>query len=164
MNPKLLDIKTLKDRLHVLPSDRRIVFTNGCFDILHAGHIRYLEAAKNAGDVLIIGLNTDASVRGIKGGKRPIIPQDQRAVVLAGLACVDYIVLFDEPDPYQLIQAIVPDILVKGADWEKTDIIGADVVEENGGEILQIPFEYPVSTSKIIERIVALYRPVNAQS
>ena len=158
MNPKLLDIKTLKDRLQAPPRDRRIVFTNGCFDILHAGHIRYLEAARNAGDLLIVGLNTDASVRAIKGRKRPIIPQDQRAVVLAGLACVDYIVLFDEPDPYRLIQAILPDILVKGADWEKTDIIGADVVEQNGGEICQIPFEYPVSTSKIIERIVRLYR------
>ena len=158
MSAKLIDIKTLKARLNALPRQHfRIVFTNGCFDILHAGHIRYLIKARNAGDLLIVGLNSDYSVRRIKGKKRPIIAQDQRAEVLAGLASVDYIIYFDEPDPYQLIKAIIPDILVKGADWSKSDIIGADVVEKNGGRILQIPFEYDVSTSKIIERIVALY-------
>ena len=158
MSSKLLGLKTLKARLNALPRQNfRIVFTNGCFDILHAGHIRYLATAKNAGDILIVGLNTDQSIRSIKGNKRPIIPQDQRAQVLAGMASVDYIIYFDEPDPYQLIKAIVPDILVKGADWAKTDIVGADVVKKNGGEILQIPFEYDVSTSRIIERIVALY-------
>ncbi|MDZ7830184.1 MAG: D-glycero-beta-D-manno-heptose 1-phosphate adenylyltransferase [Desulfobacterales bacterium] len=158
MSSKLLDLKTLKARLNALPRQNfRIVFTNGCFDILHAGHIRYLATAKNAGDILIVGLNTDQSVRSIKGNKRPIIPQDQRAEVLAAMASVDYVIYFDEPDPYQLIKAIIPDILVKGADWSKSDIIGADVVEKNGGRILQIPFEFDVSTSKIIDRIVALY-------
>lgn len=158
MSSKLLDLKTLKARLNALPRQNfRIVFTNGCFDILHAGHIRYLAAARNAGDILIIGLNTDHSVQCIKGNKRPIIPQDQRAEVLSGLASVDNIVYFDEPDPYRLICEIVPDILVKGADWPKTEIIGADIVEKNGGRILQIPFAYDVSTSKIIDRILALY-------
>lgn len=158
MTAKLLDIKTLKARLNALPKDQfRIVFTNGCFDILHAGHIRYLAEAKNAGDYLIVGLNSDRSAQAIKGDKRPIIPQNQRAEVLAGLASIDYIILFDEPDPYNLISEISPDVLVKGADWPKSAIIGADVVEKNGGQIVQIPFEYDTSTSRIIQRIAELY-------
>jgi len=160
MTSKLLDIATLKTRLNARPRDQvRTVFTNGCFDILHAGHIRYLHTARNAGDILIVGLNSDLSIRAIKGGKRPIIPQNQRAEVLAGLASVDYIVLFDEPDPYNLIAEILPDVLVKGSDWPKSSIIGADVVEKNKGRILQIPFEYNTSTSEIIQRIMERYCP-----
>lgn len=158
MTSKLLDMDTLKTRLNARPRDQlRIVFTNGCFDILHAGHIRYLHAARNAGDILIVGLNSDLSVGAIKGDKRPLIPQNQRAEVLAGLASVDYIVLFDEPDPYNLIAEILPDVLAKGSDWPKSSIIGADVVEKNGGRILQIPFEYDTSTSEIIQRIMERY-------
>ena len=158
MSFKLLDINTLKARLSALPRDRyQVVFTNGCFDILHAGHIRYLAEAKSAGDILVVGLNSDVSVRAIKGDKRPIVPQAQRAEVLAGLDSVDYIVYFNEPDPFQLISEILPDILIKGADWEKSAIIGADVVEKNGGQVLQIPFEYETSTSEIIQRITERY-------
>ncbi|MBS3758395.1 MAG: D-glycero-beta-D-manno-heptose 1-phosphate adenylyltransferase [Desulfobacterales bacterium] len=158
MASKLLDIKTLKARLSALPREKcRIVFTNGCFDILHAGHIRYLAEAKNAGDYLVVGLNSDRSVRTIKGDRRPLIPQNQRAEVLSGLASVDYIIFFDEPDPYQLITEISPDVLVKGGDWSKSTIIGADVVEATGGQVLRIPFEYDISTSQIIQKIVERY-------
>ncbi len=158
MTSKVVDIKTLKARLNALPRDRfRIVFTNGCFDILHAGHIRYLAEAKNAGDYLIVGLNSDLSVRSIKGDKRPIIPQNQRAEVLAGLTSIDYIIFFDEPDPYNLISEILPDVLVKGGDWTESTIIGAEVVKKNGGQMLCVPFEYDTSTSRIIKRIVKLY-------
>ncbi len=135
----------------------RIVFTNGCFDILHAGHVRYLTAAKAQGDILIVGLNSDASVRQIKGEKRPITSQEQRAEVLAGLACVDYIIFFDEPDPFNLIQALMPDVLVKGADWAENNIIGADIVKAAGGRVARIDVVPDISTSRIIETILARY-------
>jgi D-glycero-beta-D-manno-heptose 1-phosphate adenylyltransferase len=135
----------------------RIAFTNGCFDILHAGHARYLTAAKAEGDALIVGLNSDASVRRIKGDKRPIVDQEKRAEVLAGLACVDYITLFDEPDPYNLIQTLMPDVLVKGADWPEEAIIGADIVKAGGGRVARIDVVPDISTSRIIETILARY-------
>ncbi|MDM8539099.1 adenylyltransferase/cytidyltransferase family protein, partial [Desulfobacterales bacterium HSG17] len=109
-------------------SGRDIVFSNGCFDIIHAGHVRYLTAAKDQGDILVIGLNSDVSVKNIKSEKRPIINQEQRAEVLSGLGCVDYITFFNEPDPLKLIKTLKPNVLVKGADWEEKDIIGADFV------------------------------------
>jgi D-beta-D-heptose 7-phosphate kinase/D-beta-D-heptose 1-phosphate adenosyltransferase len=135
----------------------RIAFTNGCFDILHAGHVRYLTAARAEGDALIVGLNSDASVRKIKGDKRPIVAQEQRAEVLAGLACVDYITIFDEPDPYRLIKALMPDVLVKGADWPEDEIIGADIVNSAGGRVARIDVVPEISTSRIIETILARY-------
>jgi len=134
-----------------------IAFTNGCFDILHAGHVKYLAQAASQGDLLILGLNSDASVRRIKGEKRPINHEVHRAEVVSALACVDYVVLFDEPDPGDLIRAIKPDILVKGADWAEKDIIGADVVKANGGRVSRIDLEPGISTTAIVEKIVKTF-------
>lgn len=130
-----------------------VVFTNGCFDILHAGHVAYLEKAKSLGDVLVLGLNSDLSVRQIKGDLRPVIGQGQRARVVAALGCVDHVVLFDAPDPGELIRGIAPQVLVKGADWPEDKIIGAQFVKEGGGRVARVAFEEDISTSKIIERI-----------
>ncbi len=158
MNSKLLQADTLLKTVSDLKNSGKIVvFTNGCFDILHAGHVRYLSAAKSLGDALIVGLNSDISVKIIKGEKRPIVSQEQRAEVLAALFCVDYVALFDEPDPLNLICAIKPDILVKGADWAEDKIIGADVVKSAGGRVERITIVPDISTSEIISRIVSRY-------
>jgi len=133
---------------------RTVVFTNGCFDILHAGHVHYLNAARRQGDVLIVGLNSDTSVRAIKGEQRPIVPEGQRAEVVAGLAAVDHVVVFDGPDPLPLIIALAPDVLVKGGDWAETDIIGAETVKRQGGRVVRIAVREGVSTSGIIARIL----------
>ncbi len=155
MISKILKVKELVQKLDVLrDSGQRIVFTNGCFDILHVGHVRYLIAARSEGDVLVVGLNSDASVRTIKPGNRPIVNQNQRAEVLASLACVDYVTVFDEPDPLNLIRAVNPDVLVKGADWEEGDIVGADVVKDHGGKVVRVDFVPDISTSRIIQKIV----------
>ena len=130
---------------------RKIVFTNGCFDIIHAGHIRYLRHAKTLGDILIVGLNSDASVSRIKP-KRPINPQEQRAEVLSSLDMVDYVTIFEEDTPYELIRVLKPDVLVKGGDWKKEDIVGSDIVKET----LSLPYIEGVSTSEIIEKIKKL--------
>jgi len=135
---------------------KRIVFTNGCFDILHAGHVRYLADARAEGDVLMVGLNSDNSVRLIKGEKRPVVPQMQRAEVLSGLSSVDYVVLFDEPDPLNLIKEVAPDILVKGGDWAEEDIVGADFVKATGGRVVRISMAPGISTSLIIKRILEI--------
>lgn len=135
----------------------RVVFTNGCFDLLHVGHVRYLAAARGRGDRLVIGLNSDASVRAIKGERRPIVPQDQRAEVLAALTCVDGVTLFDEPDPLRLLLTLRPDVLAKGADWAEADIIGALEVRGWGGSVARIPVVGGASTTGIIERIQARY-------
>jgi len=135
-----------------------IVFTNGCFDLLHVGHVRYLNAARKQGDMLVVGLNSDASVRAIKGEKRPILPQEQRAEVLTGLKCVDYVSIFDEPDLLLLIQSLKPHVLVKGADWAEKDIIGGDFVKSIGGRVERIHLVPGASTTAIIERILHLYR------
>jgi rfaE bifunctional protein nucleotidyltransferase chain/domain len=134
---------------------KRIVFTNGCFDILHAGHVRYLARARSMGDVLVIGLNSDESVRGIKGALRPINPEKERAEVLAAMASVDYVALFDEPDPAAIIREVQPDVLVKGGDWPVESIVGADQVQARGGTIVSVPFEVESSTTKIVDRILA---------
>jgi len=158
MQFKILELRDLIVTLKSLrESGKRIVFTNGCFDILHVGHVRYLAEARAKGDVLVVGLNSDASVKSIKFDNRPVVIQDQRAEVLAGLACVDYITIFDEPDPLLLIQAIKPDVLVKGADWEETNIIGSDVVKAYGGKVVRIKLVPDISTSRIIQRILELY-------
>ena len=138
-------------------SGKKIVFTNGCFDLLHVGHVRYLTAARSQGNLLVVGLNSDASVRSIKGDKRPIVVQDQRAELLANFACVDHVVVFDEPDPLALIRRLKPDILVKGEDWTEDNIIGAEFVKARGGKVVRIAFAVNSSTSRIIEQIVARY-------
>lgn len=135
---------------------RRVVFTNGCFDILHPGHIRLLEAARDLGDMLIVALNTDRSVRTNKGADRPIIPEDERAEVIAALAAVDYAVLFDEPTPREIISLVLPDVLVKGSDWGADEIVGREEVEAAGGRVVSIPLEPGYSTSAIIERVSKL--------
>jgi len=132
---------------------RRVVFTNGVFDILHPGHVRYLQHARALGDVLIIGLNADRSVRGNKGPSRPINPEQERAEVLAALECVDAVVVFDEDTPAGIIKAVQPDILVKGADWAEDAIVGRDTVEARGGRVVRVPVEQGFSTSAIIEKI-----------
>ncbi len=155
---KIVSVDKLAPRLNALrQSGSRIVFTNGCFDILHVGHVRYLAAARSEGDRLVIGLNSDVSVRSIKGENRPIVAQDQRAEVLASLAFVDYVVFFDEPDPLVLIETLKPDVLVKGEDWTEETIVGADFVKSKGGKVARIKFVEHTSTSKIIKRIVARY-------
>jgi D-beta-D-heptose 7-phosphate kinase/D-beta-D-heptose 1-phosphate adenosyltransferase len=136
---------------------KRIVFTNGCFDLLHIGHIRYLEKAKALGDVLVVGVNSDASVRKLKGSKRPILPEAERSEILSGLGCVDYISLFDEIDPLKLIASLRPNVLVKGGDWTKEQTVGKEVVERSGGEVVIIPFVKGASTSTLIETILKKY-------
>lgn len=131
---------------------RRIVFTNGCFDILHAGHLACLEGAKRLGDLLVVGLNSDASVRGLKGPSRPVIHQDNRAGLLAGLACVDVVVVFDEPTPVELIELFEPDVLVKGGDYTIDQIAGADIVLERGGRVVALPMVPGLSTTAILDR------------
>ena len=156
---KILDLNLLLERLktHRIAGDK-IVFTNGCFDILHAGHVEYLTAARAEGDVLVVGLNSDASVRIIKGENRPIVQEAQRAAVIAGLECVNYVAIFEDPDPFRLIQTILPNVLVKGADWEDGEIIGADIVEQHGGSVVRAPFVSDTSTSKIIETILRNFK------
>ncbi len=132
---------------------RRVVFTNGCFDIMHVGHLRYLEAARELGDMLVVGVNTDGSVARIKGPGRPIVGERERAEMVAGLHCVDCVALFDEPDPLKLIETAEPDVLVKGADWAVDKIVGADFVLARGGKVLTIPLVPGVSTTTIIQRI-----------
>ncbi|OGW67620.1 MAG: glycerol-3-phosphate cytidylyltransferase [Nitrospirae bacterium RIFCSPLOWO2_02_FULL_62_14] len=151
-------IKTREDLMKILPirraQGRRIVFTNGCFDLLHIGHVRYLQAAHDMGDIMIVAVNTDASVRMLsKGNGRPIVPQAQRAEVLAALACVDYVVLFDEADPGQLIVDLKPDVLVKGGDWKPEQIVGRESVEARGGIVRTIPLVPDVSTTTLVDKI-----------
>ena len=158
MISKIVKVKELIYRIDPFRrSGKQVVFTNGCFDIMHAGHVRYLAAARSEGEILIVGINSDKSVKSIKGKNRPIMPQDQRAEVLAGLWCVDYIVFFDEPDPLRLIQAIKPDVLVKGEDWAEDKIIGADSVKADGGKVVRVAVVPDISTSMIIEKIVKMY-------
>jgi len=141
----------------------KVVFTNGCFDILHVGHVRYLLKAKSYGDVLVVGLNTDRSVRLIKGEKRPVVPERERAEVLAALESVDYVVFFDEPDPLRLIQALKPDVLVKGADWPKSQIIGREFVEKMGGRVGRVPLIPGASSTGLIKKIIKVYRGKGAE-
>jgi rfaE bifunctional protein nucleotidyltransferase chain/domain len=134
-------------------SGKRIVFTNGVFDILHPGHLRYLRAARSHGDVLIVGLNSDASVRRNKGPLRPINPEHERAEVLEALDCVDAVAVFDEETPAEIIRRVQPDVLVKGADWPADQIVGRDTVEARGGRVILEPVEQGYSTTALIERI-----------
>ena len=155
---KIRSIETLRPLLRAdQDAGRVVVFTNGCFDLLHVGHTRYLAAARAQGDLLVVGLNTDRSVAGIKGPRRPLVPERERAEVLAGLACVDYVVLFDDADPLALIRALEPDVLVKGADWAEKDIVGADAVRARGGRVARIPVVPGASTSALIARVLERY-------
>jgi len=131
---------------------KKIVFTNGCFDIIHAGHVDYLEKAKALGDVLIVGMNSDDSVKRIKGKERPINPQEYRKRVLEALKPVDLVIVFDEDTPENLIKAVKPDVLVKGGDWSIENIVGADFVKSYGGQVTTIDFVYDISTTKIIQK------------
>lgn len=156
---KVFTIKKLVDELsHLRKKGRKVVFTNGCFDIIHAGHVRYLKKAKSLGDILVVGLNSDSSVRSIKGVNRPIVPEKERAEVLSSLYFVDYVILFKEPTPKKLIMEIKPDILVKGADWAAKDIVGSDAVKKSGGRIRRIPLVKGRSTTNIIKRILQLHK------
>lgn len=133
---------------------KRVVFTNGCFDLLHVGHVRYLAAARDAGDLLVVGLNSDASVRRLnKGTERPIVPEGARAEVVAALAAVDWVTVFDEDTPAETIAAILPDVLVKGADWAPDQVVGRDIVEERGGRVLLVPVVEGFSTTGLVERL-----------
>ncbi len=132
---------------------KTVVFTNGCFDLLHRGHIHTLRQAKSHGDLLIVALNSDRSVKAIKGPNRPILSELDRVELIAAMEMVDYVVVYDEPDPYTLIAAIKPNVLAKGGDWSSDKIIGADIVEQNGGRVAVIPYLQGFSTTEIIERI-----------
>ncbi len=155
MNTPPLDQTELKSRLDQLrTAGRRIVFTNGCFDILHPGHVRYLAEARQLGDVLVVGINTDASVRRLgKASDRPINPERDRAEVLAALASVDFVTLFDDDTPLALIRLLEPDVLVKGGDWQPDQIVGADLVHSRGGDVHSLPFAEGYSTTDLIDRI-----------
>lgn len=130
-----------------------VVFTNGCFDLLHRGHVHILRQAKAAGDLLIVAINSDRSVTTIKGPGRPVMPQTDRVELIAAMEMVDYVVVFDEPDPTKLIDAIKPNVLAKGGDWKMEEVVGADIVKRDGGRILLIPYLQGFSTTEIIERI-----------
>jgi D-glycero-beta-D-manno-heptose 1-phosphate adenylyltransferase len=151
-------IQTLKEAIEMRAQFRnlgkRVVFTNGCFDILHVGHVRYLNQARALGDALIVGINSDRSVREIKGELRPVVPEAERAEVVAGLGCVDAVFIFDDPTPKQIINAIVPDVLVKGADWGISEIVGRDTVESAGGVVLNVPLVEGSSTTGIIQKVL----------
>lgn len=134
------------------------VFTNGCFDLLHIGHVRYLELARDQGDMLVVGVNSDASVRKIKGPLRPLTPEQERSELVAALHCVDHVVLFDTPDPLPLIELLQPAVLVKGADWPLDRIVGADVVCRAGGRVVRAPLMPEASTTGIIERIMNRFK------
>ncbi|NOX16799.1 MAG: D-glycero-beta-D-manno-heptose 1-phosphate adenylyltransferase [Chlorobi bacterium] len=143
--------KKLKDE------GKKVVFTNGCFDILHGGHVDYLNKAKEFGDVLLVALNSDKSTASIKGDKRPIVKEDERAFIVANLKAVDYVTFFDEDTPERIIDELIPDFLVKGADWNIENIVGAKTVTERGGEVKTIEFVSNSSTSKIIDVILERY-------
>ena len=132
---------------------KTVVFTNGCFDLLHRGHVHMLREAKGQGDLLIVAMNSDSSVKAIKGPSRPIMPESDRVELIAAMEMVDYVVVYDEPDPYNLIAAIKPNVLAKGGDWSSDKIIGADIVERHGGRVAVIPYLEGFSTTEIIERI-----------
>lgn len=155
---KILGWKALKERVEEWKKrGLTIVFTNGCFDILHIGHIRYLEAAKGYGDRLIVAINSDESVRAIKGDKRPLVPQGERAEIIAALSFVDCVTIFDQPTPLALIEYILPDVLVKGSDWPEDKIVGSKIVIAHGGRVIRIPQIEGVSTSILIDRVLKRY-------
>ncbi|MEO0270499.1 MAG: D-glycero-beta-D-manno-heptose 1-phosphate adenylyltransferase [candidate division WOR-3 bacterium] len=154
----IVELKNLKKILKKFKKEgKKIVFTNGCFDIIHFGHIEILRKAKKKGDILIVGLNSDRSIKKIKGNKRPIINERDRAKILDSIKYVDYVILFDEKTPYRLIREIKPDVLVKGADYKLEEVVGSDIVLKNKGEVYLVKLLKGRSTSKIIEKIIKKY-------
>lgn len=150
---KSLD-EIVKIRAELKKQNKKVVFTNGCFDILHAGHVDYITKAKEKGDVLIVAVNSDSSTKRIKGDARPIVPQHERAFIIASLKPVDYVLIFDEDTPFEVIKKIIPDVLVKGADWAIDKIVGRDIVEANGGKVETITFVNDQSTTNIIKTVL----------
>lgn len=146
------------------PAGQRVVFTNGCFDLLHPGHLRTLEAARQLGDALVVGLNSDRGVRELKGAGRPILPERERAEILAALECVDAVVIFDEPTPREIIAALLPDVLVKGGDWAGDQIVGREEVEAAGGRVVSIPVAPGYSTTSVLQKIREGANPHPAQN
>lgn len=156
---KVLPLEDLLERVGELRQRRKkIVFTNGCFDILHPGHVSYLQKARQLGDTLIVGINSDRSVRELKGELRPILTQEERCQLLSGLESVNFITIFNESTPRELIRTLLPDILVKGGDWGVEEIVGREAVETAGGRVVSLPFEIGHSSSGIIERILRRYK------
>ena len=156
MSARILNRDNLGPELDaVRAAGRRIVFTNGCFDLLHVGHLSYLSEARAIGDCLVVAINTDRSVHAIKGPSRPILPENERAEILAALEMVDFVTFFDEPTPQRIIEEVQPDALVKGADWPIDGIVGREVVWARGGQVVNIPIVPGISTSEIIKRILA---------
>ena len=152
---KVISLNQLKSEREKLRTENKtVVFTNGCFDLLHPGHTRYMQMARDLGDVLIVALNSDRAVQSLKGNSRPILRENERAEVMAALACVDYVMIFDDISPRETIAALLPDILVKGGDWGVDAIIGREEVEAGGGKVMSLPFVEGVSTTEIIERIL----------
>lgn len=147
----------IKVRKQMKIENKKVVFTNGCFDILHAGHVDYLNKAKAAGDVLIVALNSDKSTRSIKGEKRPIVNERERGFIMANLKAVDFVTFFDEDTPAEIISELIPDVLIKGADWDINKIVGKDIVEANGGEVKTIEFVNFQSTTNIIDTVLERY-------
>ncbi len=166
MHPKIQSLDKLVD---IIQSQRytgkQLVFTNGCFDLLHVGHVRYLDQARQLGDFLVIGLNSDHSVKSLgKGAGRPIMNEQERAEVLAALACVDFVTIFDEATPLTIIQSLVPQVLVKGGDWLPEQIIGREIVENHGGTVVSIPLVPNISTTHIVERIRTIHSTATTNS
>ncbi|MDQ3817443.1 MAG: D-glycero-beta-D-manno-heptose 1-phosphate adenylyltransferase [Acidobacteriota bacterium] len=156
MSGKILSITELRrEREHLRETGKRLVFTNGCFDILHVGHVRYLRQARELGDALLVAVNSDRSVRELKGAGRPVMNEEERAELLAALGAVDYVTIFDDTSPRSLIAEILPDVLVKGGDYKLDEIHGREEVERAGGRVLALPFIEGASTSGVIERIKA---------
>ena len=154
LKTKLKSLEITKNEIKALQQQgKKIVFTNGCFDILHAGHVDIFQQARNLGDALVVAVNSDISIKKIKGEKRPIVPQEQRMQVLAALEAIDYVVIFDEENPFKIIKEIQPDILVKGGDWPVETIVGREIVEKKGGKVLSIPLMEGISTTNIIEEV-----------
>ncbi len=157
---KILDRQILKEKLDLLRREgKKIAFTNGCFDILHVGHVRYLRAAKKTADVLVLALNSDSSVQSIKGVKRPLVPEEERAEILAALDIIDFVTIFPELTPLELINYLKPDIIIKGGDWPEDKVVGRDEVKKWGGRVIIIPEVEGKSTTNIVEKIKKVYCP-----
>ena len=158
MKDKIKDLQELKKSIVLLKKKgKTVVFTNGCYDLIHIGHLRCFEEGKKFGDMLIVALNSDRSVRSIKGPPRPIIPEGERAEIVSSLECVDYVTIFDQDDPLDIIASIKPDVLVKGGDWNLDTIVGRELVESYGGKVFALPLVKGVSTTQIIETIASHY-------
>ncbi|HPD56198.1 MAG TPA: D-glycero-beta-D-manno-heptose 1-phosphate adenylyltransferase [Smithellaceae bacterium] len=155
---KILDRETLKEKLDTLKKQgKKIAFTNGCFDILHVGHVRYLKEAKKTADILVLALNSDSSVKQIKGEKRPLVPQEERAEIIAALEFIDFVTIFDEQTPLELIKILKPDVLIKGGDWAEDKVVGREEIKKWGGKLTLIPEIIGKSTTNIVDKIRKIY-------